>query len=246
MRLLTKTTFALAALLGVANAEQQHVAPVRAYEPITVALAEPRTDTDLDAFRQQLGKVAKDRIYVDLARLVTEHDFFWGRDFGKRYDPRKPGVDNLAAALRLEHNNGFGWTTLERLAGEDRAAPLASHPNVVCAPAPPRFDAIALDRLIDLTRTAASDWAYTRAPDVAIRAQPRIDAAAFEILGLQFVRVLGQPGPDHGGWTQVVAPSGAVGFVAPDALRSLTAPQLCYGKDLTGHWQIAGYIDRGD
>ena len=85
------------------------------------------------------------------------------------------------------------------------------------------------------------DWAYTTAPDAAVRAAPQIGAATLEILGLHFVRVL-EPSV---GWTKVATPGGAVGFVAPGALRRLEAPQLCYAKDPAGRWQITGFIGRG-
>ena len=32
----------------------------------------------------------------------------------------------------------------------------------------------------------------------------------------------------------------------PDTLMSLAAPRLCYIKDITGRWQITGYIGRRD
>ncbi len=243
------TTIAIAAALPIVAAQaERHVAPVRPYVPVAVTWPQPQADAALDAFRQDLAKVAKARIYAELARLVAPQGFFWGRDFANRFDPRKAGVDNLAAALRLEHDAGAGWAALERLADEAGALPLESRPGVVCAPAPPRFDTIAFDRLIDVTRTEAGDWVYPRAADAAVRSAPRADAAAIEMLGLHFVRILRRDGTasNPGGWTQVATPGGAVGFVAPDTLRTLNAPRLCYGKDLTGRWQITGYIDRGD
>lgn len=245
MRRFTTVMFASAMLLGTAQGER-HVAPVRPYEPVAVTLPAPQADDALDTLRLELARVAKAKIYADLARLVAARGFFWGRDIGDRFDPRKPGVDNLAAALRLEHDGGAGWADLERLAGEPGTLPLESRPGVVCAPAVPRFDTIAFDRLVEATRTEAGDWSYARFADVAIRAAARTDATAIEVLGLHFVRVLEPGGSRHAGWTQVVAPSGAVGFVAPDTLRPLNAAQLCYGKDLTGRWQVAGYISAGD
>jgi hypothetical protein len=244
MRRFMTIAIATAALFGAAQAERR-VAPVRPYVPVAVTLPERHADADLAAFRQELAKVAEARVYADLARLTVARGFFWGRDFGNRFDPHRPGVDNLAAALRLEHDGGAGWTILEKLVAEAGALPLESHPGVVCAPGPPRFDTIAFDQLVDATRTAATDWAYTRAPDIAVRAAPHTDAAALEILGLHFVRVL-ERGGAAGGWIRVAAPGGAVGFVAPDTLRALNAPRLCYRKDSTGAWQIAGFIDRGD
>lgn len=195
-----------------------------------MTLPAPLQDAALDAFRAELAKVARGRVYAELARITAAHGFFWTREFDNKFDPRRPGVDNLSLALRLERDRGAGWTVLERLAGEVRMQKLDSRPGIVCAPGRPEFDGIALDRLMDTTRTDPPDWAYTREPDVAVGAAPRTDAAALEILGLQFVRVLDRDGD----WPRVATPGGAVGSVAPDALRTLDAAMLCYGRDLTG------------
>jgi len=235
------TAIAATLLLCAASAERR-VAPIRPYAPLAVTLAELVADPQLDAFRGELAKAARSRVYATLARLTVAQGFFWDRDFANAFDKRKPGIDNLAAALRLEHAGGAGWMTLERLANETRVLELESRPGVVCAPAPPRFDSIALDRLIVDTRTVAVDWAYTTAPDAAVRAAPQTGAATLEILGLHFVRVL-EP---SNGWTKVVTPGGVVGFVAPGVLRRLDSVRLCYAKDPAGRWQIAGFISRGD
>ena len=240
MRRFITVTIAATLLLSTALAERR-VAPLRPYVPVAVTLPDVFADTQLDAFRAELGKVARGRIFAGLARLTAAQGFFWGRDFSNAFDARRLGVDNLATALRLEHDGGAGWAALERFADEARALELESRPGVVCAPAPPRFDSIAFDRLIADTRTVAEDWVYTRSADAAVRAAPRIDAPAREILGLHFVRVLEW----SDGWTKVVAPGGAVGFVPPGALRGLEAARLCYGKDPAGRWQIAGFIGRG-
>jgi hypothetical protein len=235
------TAIAATLLLGAAFAERR-IAPIRPYGPVVVTFPDASDDAQLDAFRAELAKVARARVYAGLARLTVAQGFFWDRDFAKAFDTRKAGVDNLAAALRLEHEGGAGWVALARLAGETRMLELESRPGVVCAPAPARFDSIAFDRLIADTRTKADDWAYTREADVAVRAAPRTEAAALEILGQHFVRVLERSDD----WTKVVAPGGTVDFVAPATLRRLEPARLCYGKDPTGRWQIAGFIGRGD
>jgi hypothetical protein len=245
-----RTAMIAIAVIGLPNEvqAQRHFAPPRPYAPVAVALPETINDARLDDFRLDVIKVASTSIYAELAALVIDHGFFWGRDFGRQFDPRKPGVDNLAAALRLEHDNGAGWRALAALAAEPRATPLESRLGVVCAPGSPGFDGIALDRLVLATRTDAAEWAYLRSADVALRTAPDTDAAAIEILGLHFIRTFERDKPARGkaGWTRVVAPSGRIGFVAPGALRRLNPPRLCYGKDAADRWRIAGYISGSD
>ena len=59
----------------------------------------------------------------------------------RTFDPRKPAVDNLAAAIALEQGNGAGWDTLAAFAAEATVEPLESRPGVVCAPARPAMTA---------------------------------------------------------------------------------------------------------
>lgn len=241
MRRLTMLTISVLALIGSAQA-QRVISPARPYAPVEVMFPALQGDAAWDTFRGEVVKAAQGRVYVELARLVSAQGFFWGRDFANRFDPRRAGVDNLAAALQLERDGGAGWLALERLAGEARAALLESRPGVICAPAPQRYDVIALDQLVETTRTEPGDWQVTRVPDVAVRSAPRTEAATLDVLGLQFVRVLPGAASANSGWTEVVAPTGATGFVAPGTLRRVEESRLCYRRNLTGHWQITGYI----
>ena len=225
-------------------------APVEPYKPVPVTLPAAPGDAGFQTFRQELAAVAKSRVYARLASLVEAQGFFWDRDFGG-FDRRKAAVDNLAAALRLEHRDGAGWDALASFAAEATAAPLDSRPGIICAPGPPRFDGVDLDRLFDVTRTDGLDWAYPRAGDTPARAAPRPNAAVIEVLGLHFVRLLGFDGPDSDApgrtqWARVATPGGKIGFVAPNTLLSRTSERLCFGKDPLGRWGIAGYVGGGD
>ena len=93
--------------------------------------------------------------------------FFWDRDFGRRFDPRKPAVDNLAAAIALEQGDGVGWDALAKFAAEAAVEPLDSRPGVICAPAAPAYDGVAFAKLLDNTYTSGIDWAYPRADEHA-------------------------------------------------------------------------------
>lgn len=244
---------AVAAGFHVASAQAPRgkAAAVKPYKPVPVTLSPVPDDPKLATFRQELAEAAKSRVYTRLGPLVESKNFFWDRDFANNFDKRKPAVDNLAHALRLEHENGSGWTLLADFAVDTTAAPNESRPGVFCTPAQPAFDGVDLDKLVDATRTDAIDWAYTRAPGIPVRATPSANAAIVETLGVYFVRIIGFEGPDSDRpivtqWTKVATPSGKTGFVAPNSLLSPTAERLCYAKNSTGDWRIIGYAAPGD
>jgi hypothetical protein len=242
---------AASALAAMPTVSQPISLPPKPYTPVAIALPVASEDASFVTFRAKLAAVAKRRVYAELAQLVEAQRFFWDRDFGHGFDPRKPGVDNLAAAILLEHRNGSGWDLLAAMAAEAAIEPLDSRPSVVCAPARPAYDGVALTQLLNKTYTAPIDWAYPRAAKTPIRAAPQPAAAAIGTLGLNFVRLLSFEGPDsepapgRTQWARVAAPDGAVGFVAPNSLLSLTTERICYIKDLVGGWRIAGYVAGG-
>ena len=245
------TGVALTAGVAAAQPPRGKAAAVKPYKPVPVKLPAAPDDPKLETFRKALAEIAKSRVYARLAPLVETKNFFWDRDFGNNFDKRKPAVDNLANALRLEHENGTGWTSLADFAADVSAGALDSRPGVVCTPGQPAFDGIDLDKLIDVTRTDGIDWAYTRAPDIAVRAAPRVNAAIVEKLGLHFVRLLGFEGPDsdtpgRAQWAKVATPSGKIGYVAPNSLLSITTERLCYAKNALGDWRIIGFVGGGD
>lgn len=167
---------AIAALLLTAPAVAQ-VSPQlpksyelpKSYAPVAITLPAASADPDLAMFRAAIAAAAKTRIYAELEALVQPQGFFWDRDFGNGYDPRKPSVDNLAAAIQLEHRNGTGWDRLAKLAEERSIEPLDSRPGVVCAPARPSYDALEFSKLLDTTYTTGMDWAYPVADEAPVR-----------------------------------------------------------------------------
>ena len=242
----------LAWLTAIPAAAQTPPRPPKPYTPVAITRPAPSDDASLVAFRAGLAAKARARIYAELAPLVLAQGFFWGRDFGHAFDPRKPAVDNLAAAIALEQGNGTGWDTLADFAAEATVEPLDSRPGVVCAPARPGYDGVAFSRLLDTSFTTGIDWAYPRADETPVHAAPRPDAALAGALGRHFVRLLGFEGPDsdvapgRSQWARVTLPDGKPGFTAPGSLTSLTAERLCYVKDAAGTWRIAGYIAGGN
>lgn len=242
---------ALTAILVISAAAQSPSPRPKPYAAVAIVRPAIPVDASLTAFRATLAAAASTRIYAELAPLVLTQGFFWDRDFGQAFDPRKPGVDNLALAVELEHGGGSGWEALADFAAEASAEPLESRPGVVCTPARPTYDSVAFAKLLDLTYTGLLDWAYPRADETTVRAAPRPDAATVGMLGPHFVRLLGfegadsEPHPGRAHWARIGMPDGATGFVAPGSLRSLTGQRLCYTKGLVG-WRIAGYVAGGN
>lgn len=218
------------------------------YAAVAVTLPPAADDISFETFRHDLAGVAKTRVYGELARLVLLQNFFWDRDFEGNFDGRLPAVDNLAAAVCLEHRHGMGWATLGAFAAEPTASPFTGRPGVVCTPAEPAYDGVEFDHLTDETRSSTRDWAAPRADKTIVRAAPLGNAAAIDTLGFALVRVLDYQAKDREpetvrtAWARVATPAGKIGFVAPGALMPLSTERLCYGKDGFGRWRIAGFI----
>lgn len=242
----------IAAAPAAAQPAARPPAATKPFEAVSVKLPPPPDDPSFAAFRQNLAAVARRRVFEELAHNVTPQGFFWDRDFAKSFDPKRTGAENLAAAIRLEHGSGTGWQMLADFAAERTASPMPAAPGVLCAPGQPNFDQDDFDRLIDATRSSPTEWVYPRAPGLELRAAPRPTSAVIETLGSYFVRVIrfeaapADADPLHSSWTRIAAPSGKVGYAAPDTLNSLATAQLCYVKDITGRWTISGFIGAGN
>jgi hypothetical protein len=244
---------AIAAFLRPAPAvAQMPPQPLASYAPVAIALPAASADPSFAAFRAAIAAAAKIRIYAELEALVQPQGFFWDRDFGHGHDPRKAAVDNLAAAIELEHRNGMGWDRLATFAEDKSVEPLDSRPGVVCAPARPGYDTVEFSRLLDITYTRDTEWAYPMADETPVRAAPRANAPVIGKLGLHFIRLLGVEGADsetaplRNHWARVMLPDGKTGYAAPGSLSSLTIERLCYVKDMVVGWRIAGYIAGGN
>lgn len=226
--------------------------PPKPYQAVTITRPKGFDDAGFVAFRTRLAAAAHNRVYAGLAELVRKQGFFWDHDFGHRFDPRRPAVDNLAAAIALEHDNGAGWDKLAAFAAETAAEPLESRPGVVCASARPSYDGVAYAKLLDASYTDALDWAYPRADTTPVHAAPEAGAAVIGSLTPAFVRLLGFAGPDSEPdpgrklWARIAMPDGRTGFVAPGSLMALTAERLCYANDPVAGWRIAGFIAGGN
>jgi hypothetical protein len=221
---------------------QPPIAPPAPYAALKVAPPKPLADPSLAAFRKDLSVIAQRKDRPALAKLVIVQGFFWLKETGNAAG-RKTGIEALATALSLAAKDGSGWDTLNEFAADETAAPYPDRPNTVCSPAGPEFDAQALEKLAESTRTDVGDWGFISAEGVEVRASAAQNAAVIEKLGMQFVRVMPDTAPNAAqDFMRIVAPSGKVGFVPAEAINPLGSDQLCYGKDATGAWKIVGMI----
>jgi hypothetical protein len=233
---------------GVQQQQQQAApkpAPPKPYKPVAVSAPKPLADPGFDALRRQLGDIAKRKDRTGLARLIVAKDFFWLGEKGDRADKKRSGIDNLTRAMSLNAKDGSGWEALAGYAAEPTAMPIPDKKDTFCAPADPVFDIKQLEELAKTTGTDPSDWGYPMQPGVEMRAAAQANAPVVEKLGMHFVRVMEDDGPEPPAGAmpmlKVVAPSGKVGFVPADALSPLGNDQLCYVKEAAG-WKIAGFV----
>jgi hypothetical protein len=248
------SAFAAALIAGMLPAPAQNqpkgqqpppVAAARPYKPVAITPPAPITDASFESMRQQIGEAAKRKDRAALAKLVAAQGFFWERENGNGADKRKPGIDNLAAALGLNNKDSAGWDMLTGYADDPTASPSPGHKGAICAPADPAYNAKEFDELTRMTQTDVSEWAYPVAAGTDVLASTQPNAAVVEKLGLAFVRVV----PDSAGasatYLRVVTPSGKAGYVAVDAIAPIGNDQICYVKD-GGAWKIGGYIGGGE
>jgi hypothetical protein len=222
-------------------AQLQMAAP-RPYKPVIVSEPKPFADPALAAFRKELAAIAQRKDRNALARMVAQ-GFFWLKESGDAADKRKSPIDNLAAALKLAARDGSGWQTLGEYAGDETAAPFPERAGVMCAPAGPQFNMQELQALAQQTQTEIGDWGFTSAPNVEVRSAAQQNAPVIERLGVHFVRVIPDTAPNASAdWIRIVTPSGKVGFVAGDTINPVGGDQICYARDASGAWKIAGIL----
>jgi hypothetical protein len=229
--------------------QQQQAAPPpqaapKPYQPVAIGAPKPVGDPSLDAFRNQLAEIAKRKDRASLAKLVAK-DFFWLGEKGDKADKKRPGIDNLTRAMNLAAKDGSGWEALTGYAADPTGMALPDKKDTLCAPADPVFEIKQLEELAKQTGTNEAEWGYPVQPGVEVRAAAQPNAPVIEKLGMHFIRVMEddgpEPPPNQMPMLKVVAPSGKVGFVPADAVSPLGNDQLCYVKGAAG-WMIAGFV----
>lgn len=225
------------------------LAPAKPYKPVPIVLPKPIGDPSWAAFRKQLAAVAEKKDRAALSKLVVSRGFFWLKppEGADGADPKKSGVENLAAALQLDAKDGFGWDALAELAEDDTATPMTERKSVMCSPALPDFNDDDLEKLAKDTGTDPAEWGYPLSSGIEVRAEPKKDAAVIDKLGLHFVRVMPDEtqrpgGADEIAFLRIVTPSGKTGYINEEELAPPIADQLCYIREASGQWKITGYI----
>jgi hypothetical protein len=220
-------------------------APAKPYNPVAITPPQPIADPSSVAFRNQHTEIAKRKDRAGLAKMIVAKDFFWLGEKGDRADKKRPGIDNLTRAMNLAAKDGSGWEALTGYAADPTGMPLPDKKDTFCAPADPVFEIKQLENLAKETGTNEAEWGYPAQPGVEVRAAMQPNAPVIEKLGMHFVRVMEddgpEPPPNQMPMLKVVAPSGKVGYVPADAVSPLGNDQLCYVKDASG-WRIAGFI----
>lgn len=226
---------------------QQPPPPAKAgpYKTVPVTPPSAMNDPAFEAFRKQMGEAAQHKDRAALMKLVVGQGFFWVRENGDRADKRKSGTDNLAAALGLNNKDGAGWDMLASFADDPTGSPSPDRKGAICAPADPSFDGKAFSDLLQSTKTDVSEWGYPVSAETEVRATPQANAPVIEKLGLTFVRVMPEGGPNVPTFLRVVTPAGKIGYVSVDSVAPFGNDQICYVKDASG-WKIGGYIGGGD
>jgi hypothetical protein len=225
--------------------QAQQPAPPKPYKPIPVTLVQPSKDPSFEAFRKQLADIVSRKDRAALARMIVANNFFWMGEKGDKANKRKPGIDNLAAAINLDAKDGSGWQALAEVAGESTLEPIPDRKGVMCAPASPTFDEKAAEQVAKDTGTDFGDWGFPSKPGVEVRAAAQPNAPVIDKLGMNLVRIMpeqppaGAPPPESP-FLRVVTPSGKVGYALEEFLSSLDVDQICYVKDASG-WKITGY-----
>jgi hypothetical protein len=223
-------------------------APAKPYKSVAVTMPQPYSDPSFEAFRKQIADIASRKDRAALAKLVA-NNFFWMGEKGDKANKRKPGIDNLAAAIDLDGKEGDGWEVLADASKEATLEPVPDRRGVMCGPAGPSFDAKAAMQVARGAGFDVNDWGFPLKGGADVLASAQANAAVVEKIGSILVRVMpeepppgaqGNAPPPGPSFVRVVTPSGKVGYIADDALGSLDVDQLCYVKDASG-WKITGY-----
>jgi hypothetical protein len=232
--------------------EQPPIAPLKPYKPVAVTLPQPYKDPSFEAFRKELGEIARNKDRAALAGKVVSKGFFWMGEKGDKANKRKSGIDNLAAAIGLDTPDGEGWETLTLAANEATLEPMPDKKGVMCSPAGPVFDQKAAEQAARTTGAPPQDWAFPTKGSLDVHAAPQPSSPIIEKIGSVLIRIMLEeptlgagdgPPPKPGSYfVRVVTPTGKVGYVVDDAIGALDSDQLCFVKESAG-WKIAGYVD---
>ena len=158
----------------------QTPSPPGPYKSVPVTLPNPVGDATLDTFRKDLGDVAKRKDRAALASRIVAKGFFWHSGDGKPADPKKSGMDLLAAAIGLDAKDGSGWETLAAYAEEPTAEAIPDLKGVMCSPASASFNVKDFQQVAQATKTNPGEWVYPTAAGVEVRATADANASVVD------------------------------------------------------------------
>ena len=135
------------------------------------------------------------------------------------YDPRKPAVDNLAAAIELEQRDGMGWDSWRSLAEEKPVEPLELAPRRGLRAGAAGLRRVEFSRLLDATYTARHRLGLSarrrnagagRAPGRARRPSASLLCISSACSASKARTATTAPAPQP--WAQVALPDGKTGL----------------------------------
>jgi hypothetical protein len=215
------------------------LSPPKPYKPVAVRLPQPYSDPSFEAFRKELGEIAGRKDRAALAGKVVANGFFWMADGGDKANRRKPGIDNLAAAIGLDNRDGAGWEILADAAEEETLEPIPDKKGVMCSPAAPVFDHKAAEQTAKATGTRTGDWGFPVKGSLDVHAAAQPSSPVLEKVGSVLVRIMPDgplpgagdaPLPPPGSYfVRIVTPSGKVGYVQDDTISNLDSAEPAEG-----------------
>jgi len=146
------------------------MAPPKPYKPVAVTLPQPYNDPSFEAFRKELGDHREPIRTARLspARWSPTASSGWAKK-GDKANKRKSGIDNLVAAIGLDHG-GEGWELLTSAANEATLESIPDKKGVMCSPAGPNYRPKAAEQTAKATGTSPQDWAFrSRAGSTCMR-----------------------------------------------------------------------------
>jgi len=188
------------------------------------------------------------------AETLVAPGFFWERDFGAGFDPRKSAIANFRAAFSLQETQGRheARIRLKRVLRTSRAERHFARAGVFCLPAAPTPRDV--DRIQSALENMGGDTAldvlYAGPEGAKVHATPSRSALPLATIRNEVVPIVwggdsppsGETGP---GFRRVRLPDGRQGFVSEDDIFFLVDERLCFRKT-NGKWRIAGYQGGGD
>lgn len=256
MRRLAAAAVALLLALVPAAAAVKKVA----YPAVKVEMPAPFAgNAAFDAARKTLADALAKKDLAALSALVAPNFVTTvGGEPGERYDKSKDGLHNFKVAFGFrpfgkdadgDTDLGPQWELLADFAAE-RSFAQGRDANTMCGPALPVPDAKALERASALIEDPEqpAEWIYSM-PEIALTASPgggavvgKTAGTALPVVGTSPPLRPGGPPPAH---LELLLPAGKSGWVAVDAVKPLSADQLCFAKQPSGDWKIAAY-DQGE